>query len=269
MFKKSNIDSYVNSEVSREKLYNIYISQAEFENSNVEIQTPYRTFAPSSMRCARYQWFRLRGTVPDVSYRGDVVYDFFSKVGDMSHELVQKRLYNSCGKFGNYYGNVEFLDVEDYVIDKLNPDWKYTCSKSENGYETRFELKEPYPIRFSCDGICRIDGEDYLIEIKSLDYRQWCDAFEIMSRHRVQAYTYCAFLKLSKIIFIYVDRTYGNIKCFESEVSDEVVLNVYKYMDDILECTKTNIAPDGLSKGDGMCRTCMYHKTCMGYGRYE
>ena len=64
--------------------------------------------APSSIRCMRKSWFRLRGrSIPTPPCTVDSTLKFFAQMGDACHNIVQNRL-------KNIYKD-RWLNVEEYV----------------------------------------------------------------------------------------------------------------------------------------------------------
>jgi hypothetical protein len=157
------------------------------------------------------------------------------------------------------YGD-NWIDVEDY-LSELNPDYEYTVNKTE--FETQVEIVSP-PIRFSCDGLIKINGEYYLIEIKTADYSSFDSLTEPKPQHVEQAVGYATVLKVHKVLFVYQDRQYGNIKCFEIEVSYPQMIETWNMFSEVQKLADACIAPPKLPSGDVWCSSsrCPYFKKC-------
>ena len=235
-------------------LYNSFVEEDIQEKNN---RPSHKTIAPSSLRCSRRTWFRLRGVESDKLSRVDPVLHFTTEIGSACHEIIQNRL--------SLHLKDDWLDVGEYLETYVkNHEFTYT----KNGYETQIAFHD-IPIRFACDGVIRLDDKLYLLEIKSSEFSSWQDLSDCKEEHRQQALCYAMLLGLQNILFMYIDRQYGGIKCFEVIVKDyeaEDINNKFSY---ILKCVENNIAPEPLPKGDKWCSPamCPYYKKCGEYGR--
>lgn len=216
------------------------------------IEAANRTFAPSSFRCARLNWFRIRGIEKDKIATADRVLEFSSVIGTACHEMIQGYLCTT-----DYW-----VEVEDYL--KQNPlhNLEYTCE--HNGYETFFTVTHPYPVRFACDGVLSIDGEFCLLEIKSCTSDSFRDLTDPKSKHMDQVKCYCTLLELSRVIFIYIDRTYGDMKCYDVRITQIDKNEVTDKFNHVMWCVEYDIAPEPLPSGDSWCTSnmCPYYKKC-------
>ena len=259
MFKVLNMDAHTfkfNS-ASSSDLITIYENATDAEIRAAEEQEKHRTFAPSSFRCKRLNWFRLRGVLPDKIDVTDPVLDFSAKIGTACHELIQSRLQRALGD--------DWISVEDYF--KLNPpEFQYILEAK--GYETFVEILDP-PVRFACDGIIRLNGKIYLIEIKSSEYASFNELMQPKPYHVDQVKCYSSLLNISDVLMIYIDRQYGSLKCFETNIPLSDRLQVRNDIKVVQRAVETNIAPDGLPVGDPWCRSnmCPYYKVCKEWGR--
>ena len=255
-FRSANLSHLVrfNSAASSKFLDNVesYIDMDLF-NENTEVA--HKTFAPSCIRCKRRSWFRLRGVVPDRLKKVDRAFNFTAVLGTACHEYIQKTL--------STHLNTHWLDVEFY-LNYLNLGYEFTCTK--NGYETLVEIKKPYPIRFAVDGLINIDGKIYLLEIKSSEYSSFQNLTDIKPQHIDQIETYCTVLHLHNALVLYIDRQYGEMRCFEKTVTDHRQSIVISNMEEVIKCAESNIAPDKLSPGDMLCIDCPYQKKCKDWG---
>lgn len=229
--------------------------QDEIAARNVEPK--HQTFAPSSFRCPRIQWFRLRGVQPDKIKSPDTTLDFTAVLGTAIHEFVQNKV--------SRMPDVRWIDVTDH-LKEVNPDYKYEVTKK--GYETQIEIFDP-PVRFACDGIIEVTGQRYLLEIKSSEFSSFDDLTNAKPQHVDQTKIYGTLLHLNKVLFLYVDRQYGGLKCYEQDITladKDKVNNTIKYVQD---CVNSYIAPEGLPLGDNWCTRsmCPYFDKCQEWGR--
>lgn len=220
-----------------------------------------RTFAPSSSRCLRKSWFRLRGTVPDVPKTVDTTLQFTADIGTACHRIIQRNLKSFLCD--------DWIDVEDWFTYKIpdapNPiSCEYKLTKDPDSLETYVEIIKPYPIRFACDGIIRWQGKYYLIEIKTTEFGTWDELTDPESQHIAQVTDYGTLLGLHNVLFLYQDRQYGEIKCYEYTISDADMQTSLTNMDYVMQCVDTMIPPPALPKGDKWCspNRCQYYQKC-------
>ena len=227
---------------------------------------PSKTFAPSSFRCKRRSWFRLRGVIPDVPKEADLKLDFSAQIGTACHRVIQSRLKDILGD--NWISPTEYINL--HTNDLLFSVDRYKVHPNDDNLESKIEIDVP-PIHFACDGIISIEDKIYLLEIKTCEFSTWDSLTEAKSEHIDQIKCYCALLGIHDVLMLYQDRYYGGIKCFESHVSNADMQHTKDTMLDILDAVQTNIAPEGLPVGDKWCSPsmCPYYKKCQEYGRYR
>lgn len=225
----------------------------------------HMTFAASSFRCDRRSWFRLRGVQPDSARNTDAVLEFTAEIGTACHRIIQTRLKQHL----SINADAEWVDVQAYIDEHRGLfGSNYVCNRDDSGLETQVEVADP-PIRFACDGIIRWKGRLYLLEIKSAEFSTWDKLIDAKDEHKDQAKLYATLLHLDGVLFLYIDRQYGSIKCFEMSVSSLDKSAVHDKIDYVLRMVESNLAPDPLPKGDRWCTSamCPYYKKCREYGR--
>lgn len=257
-FKPLNLDGHTfkfNSAASSD-LINIYEIATEVEIRESREGIKHKTFAPSSFRCKRLNWFRLRGVQPDRIEEVDPVLDFSAKIGESCHRLIQSRLQKSLED--------DWISVEQHFRE-CPPDFSYTLEA--NGFETFVNVIDP-PVRFACDGIIRIKGKKYLLEIKSSEYASFNDLTQPKPYHVEQVKCYASLLNISDVLMIYIDRQYGTIKCFELNIPLSDMQKVREDMKLVQKAVKDNLAPERLPRGDRWCSSnmCPYYKVCNQWG---
>lgn len=244
-----------NSSVSSDIL-EFYESSLDKQIKQSAEKERHKTFAPSSMRCKRLQWFRLRGSEPDVLKSTDRSLDFTAKIGTACHRMIQELLSKELGEC--------WIDPKKYLEDNP-PFYDYTLKQSE--YEAQIEVKNP-PVRFACDGIIFWKGKYYLLEIKSSEFGSFNELTQPKYNHIDQVKGYCALFGIHDVIFLYIDRQYGSVKCYEVNFKDYQIQEVLDMFNEIQNCVQSGIAPEGLPKGDPYCGPswCPYYKKCKAYG---
>lgn len=218
---------------------------------------PHQTFAPSSMRCDRRSWFRLRGVAPDTNRVPDMALNFTAEIGTACHRIIQSNLIELLGD--------DWIAVPKYLASIEFP-YNYSLEVSGDGLETKICIQDP-PINFACDGIVKYDGELYLLEIKTSEFSAWQDMMNPKSEHIDQILCYATLLQLDHILMMYQDRQYGGLKCYELRVAPSQKQGVLDKVNRVMEAVRTNIAPDGLPKGDKWCtpQMCSYYNKCKEY----
>lgn len=226
-----------------------------------EYDDPSRqTFAPSSFRCKRIQWFRLRGVQPDKPKVADATLNFTAVVGTALHKMIQEILRDRLGD--------AWVNIEDYIQFHVPNHERYVCTQSPDSLETQVEISDP-PVRFACDGIIYWKGEYILVEIKSSEFSSWQDLTDPKPQHIDQTKCYCALLNLHRVFFIYIDRQYGGVKCYDVRYSEDTTNAVWIDMKDVQDAVSFHLCPEPLPKGDSWCTEahCKYYRKCAEYGR--
>lgn len=221
----------------------------------------HRTFAPSQMRCDRVSWFRLRGTTPDTVRTPDKVLHFTAQIGTSCHESIQKRLIDRLGS--------DWITVQSWINDNPKMFIDYDIDVNTKGYETMIHMRSPYPVRFACDGLIRFNGKVYLLEIKTAEFSSLNDLTYPKLKHLDQVKCYSTFLKVPNVLFLYQERQWGELKCFEINIDLAEQQQVKDKMNRVMELVEANIAPEGLPIGDPDCSPsmCRYAETCKKWGR--
>lgn len=237
-------------------LIDIYEKEVDRQIAARNSEPKHKAFAPSSFRCLRYSWFRLRGVQPDVVQAPDRTLQFTADIGTACHELIQGYLSSALGE--------DWIDVGDY-LNTVWKDKKYSIEK--HGFETRISLDDP-PMRFACDGIVRLNGILYLLEIKTSDFSSFDELTDPKQKHVDQIKCYATKLGIDRVLVLYQDRLYGGLKCYELKITEADKQMVEERIDTVLECVETNIAPERLEWSDSWCSPsmCAYHNRCREWG---
>lgn len=264
-FRSANLTAHMikfNSAVSSDFL-DMYNTLVETELINDRSSRGHKTFAPSQMRCDRVSWFRLRGTEPDKVSKPDIGLNFTAQIGTACHQTIQKRLVDRLGN--------DWISVQSWINDnpELFMDYDMSIQTKEGSYESEIDMHSPYPVRFACDGIIRFQGKIYLLEIKTAEYSSLNDLTEPKPKHLDQIKCYSTLLKIPNVLFLYQDRQYGDLKCFEVTVDCMEQQAIRDKMDRVIAAVESNIAPEGLPIGDPDCSSsmCKYYQKCAEWGR--
>lgn len=245
-----------NSEDAKSFL-DMYKSNMEKELVLDSDYVPSKRFAPSSIRCKRQQWFRLRGTKPDKVSDPDVTLNFIAGIGTHVHRVIQSNLSKFLGE--------DWIDVEQYLLENP-PEYTYTLKK--DGYETRVTVEDP-PVRFSCDGLVRINGKVHLLEIKTSEAKSMRVLVSPKEEHLDQVKCYCTLMGLDDAVVVYQDRQYGSMKCFTYHMQDKDKQRIVDMFEEVQDRAAKNMIPESLPYGDKWCNSsyCKYYRTCKRWGR--
>lgn len=163
----------------------------------------------------------------------------------------------------------DWIPVKQWVSMNPNLFSEYDMEITSKGYESLINLKKPYPVRFACDGIIRFEDKVRLLEIKTVKSSSLDDLTEPKEKHLVQVKCYSTLLHIPDVIFLYQDRQFGSLKCFELTIKPYEQSDMRKKMDNVMYLAEVNIAPEGLPKNDPDCtpNMCPYYSKCAEWGR--
>ena len=256
-FKSANLSRLVKfNSATSSKLIDMYESFVDSKIAARNAEPKHKTFAPSSFRCPRVSWFRLRGVQPDKIPVPDKVLEFTAEIGTACHNVIQANLSELLKD--------KWLDVKEY-LERIEFPYDYTVNK--NGFEYQIEIADP-PVRFAVDGLIEIDEVVYLLEIKTSEYSSFDELTNPKEQHEDQIKFYCTLLGLDKCLVLYQDRQYGGLKCYEVVVTPadkQAVKDRIKYVQEMVDA---NIAPDRLPREDSWCTAayCPYYQLCRQWG---
>lgn len=256
MFKPINANTIIsapnfNSQLSC-KFLDEYIEAVSDDIIAQQSEQPSCTFAPSTIRCPRISWFRLRGALVEPESNVDLSTNFTAQIGTACHRIIQTNLSVQLGD--------DWLDVEQYMR-SMDFDYEYTCYK--NDMETLIEIKSP-PVKFAPDGIIRYQDRIRLLEIKTCDHSGFDQLSGPKPIHLDQVKCYCTLLDIDSVIMLYQDRQYGGIKCFEVTVSEFDKQSIRDMFNSVLTKVSENLPPPKLPTGDKWCNAtyCRYYNKC-------
>lgn len=230
------------------------INDAIDSRAQRDASTPHKpVFAPSSAFCDRKIWFRFRGVNPDTPTSADYYGEFVKMIGDACHVYIQSLLKETLKD--------DWIDVADYLADLFfNDKLQYRYTAEREGLETHISIHTP-PICFSTDGIIRYRNKLYIIEIKSLEHSTFSEIFEPRAKDVSQTVSYQSLLYIEDVMYIYVDRLYGNIKCFEYHNGDISCDRVFEHCNTLMRMANAKVAPSKCNIPSA-CNMCEYRKQC-------
>lgn len=232
----------------------------EREISSV-IRTPERAsnpaLSPSGLGCPRGAAFKLSGAMMAAS---EETYEsgLAAAMGTFIHERIQKFL--SKSKI--------WVDVEEYI--RLRPELGLSIAKEQKHAGEvslvfsgiRNGKKVTPPFTFQCDGIVFIDGEYYIVEIKSEGQRAWDNRTEPNPKHAMQATSYGFLYGIDKVLWIYASReSFGVMRKIYLQNIDRSKIEEF-----LISCAKVSSAVEFgeikfLPKSKD-CRWCAYLPLC-------
>ena len=222
----------------------VVIRQLFYERKDTEPYTPSKFISPSGMSCPIACCFKLQGIELPPNKES-----FFDRskadAGTDRHARIQEFLSKTP-----YWVNVkEYIEQQQVPLIVLK----------EDGYE--YLLRHKYlPIRFKCDGLLKIDGKYYVLEIKTEGERKNLDRKNFNPDHEFQGATYATTLKTEGIIWLYEGRDSCDPKTFLQLTTkgDRQLIN--KYINDIVDNKEQPF--DAFCPDDNKCVYCEYKKHC-------
>jgi len=213
------------------------------EFHEVESKEPSKYISPSSLNCAVACAFKLQG-MPVDPVKESFQSRQFAEHGTDRHERIQAFLSETP----------YWVDVAEYVKNKDLP----LTVLAEQGHEVLL-VSEEYRARFKCDGMLLINGEYYILEIKTERSSANARRTEPDKKHYMQGVAYALLLDVNKIMWLYEGRDQLEQKLFVQEVTSQEKERVSSYIKNIL----ANVdAPENLPRNEAACRYCPYKKYC-------
>lgn len=217
--------------------------------SNKKVKSTY--YKPSSLNCMRMMYFYRTSTEIDEVERPA------SSIGILhSGEDRHLRIQNAITKIKSNEFDCEWVDVETYIKEHNLTNLE-VISKKE--YETTVHNKE-LDLLFLCDGIVKINGIYYIVEIKTENANSFYFRQNVAEEHKHQATCYSLSFNINNVIFIYENRDNCLKKSYlfyvSKEQKDEVV-NLINKCNKYVENKEIPIRIE--CKG---CNYCDYKKKC-------
>lgn len=210
----------------------------KFETIKGRVPSPY--ISPSGLNCPMDCAFKLQG-VPTEDVQESFQSRQFAVNGEDRHNRIQEFLQTTP----------YWVDVAEYVRKKNLP-LEVVAVK---GNEVLL-VSEEYRTRFRCDGMLLIEGEYYILEIKTERGQQTARRTGPDEKHYLQGVAYAMLLDTAKIMWVYEGRDYLEQKPLVQEVTDEEKVKVAAYIKNIIANVNT---PEKLPIG-ARCKYSAYNK---------
>lgn len=179
--------------------------------------------SPSGLGCSRAAAFKLSGAyskADEETYESGLA----AAMGTFCHQRIQKFLSHSD----------IWVDVNTFIAE--HPELGLEISdkqKSEGEVSLVFSgvrngVKVSPPFSFQCDGILFIDGQYYIMEIKSESEAAWQKREAPNPKHSDQGTAYSFLYQIPRILWVYVSReSFGtHRKIYFQQVSDSAVASL-------------------------------------------
>lgn len=188
------------------------------------------TLSPSGLTCPRSAAFKLKGATAresEETYESGIA----AAMGSFIHERIQFLLRN----------DEIYVDVEDFIKEhpelglSVRPIQKHAGEVSLYFSGVRNGKKVSPPFSFQCDGIVRIDGKYYLVEIKSESEKAWQARTAPNPGHQKQGIAYSFLYGIEGVLWVYASReSFGmHRKVYLQTIPQEKVDALVSYVQDI------------------------------------
>lgn len=211
----------------------------EFKVVKGKVPSPY--ISPSGLSCPIDMAFKLQG-IPTEDSKESFQSRQFADNGTDRHDRIQEFLSKTP----------YWVDVAEYVKEKGLP----LTIVEQVGHEVLL-VSDEYRTRFRCDGILLIEGEYYVLEIKTERGSQTAKRTGPSENHYLQGLTYTMLLDVNKIMWVYEGREYLEQKPFVQVVAEKEKDYIKEYIKNIIANVDT---PENLPFDKKGCRYSSYTK---------
>lgn len=220
---------------------------------------PSKTFKPSSLGgCLRKVYFEVTGAETDESNPPSYTLIGISESGTDRHERIQ----NAIKSLYLTGFDIVWVDVRDYV-ERHKEFFEQIGTEivEQMGNETKM-FNRNLNLSFLCDGIVKMRGEYYILEIKTETSFKWANRSEPEDAHKTQACCYSLAFGIDKVLFIYENRDVCSKKAFCFQITDEErATRVVDRIETVNNHIGENTVPDK-TKNERECNYCLYKKEC-------
>ena len=211
----------------------------EFEVVKGKVPSPY--ISPSGLNCPMDMAFKLKG-IPTEDKKESFQSRQFAEHGNDRHDRIQEFLSKTP----------YWVDVAEYVEEKGLP----LIVGERKGHEVLL-ISEEYRTRFRCDGMLLIEGEYYVLEIKTERGSVTKRRTGPDEKHYLQGLAYTMLLDVDRIMWVYEGREFLKQKPFVQEVTQKEKEYIKDYIKNIIDNVDT---PENLPYDPKACRYSSYKK---------
>lgn len=221
---------------------------------------PSKSYKPSSLGgCLRRCVLEKMGTLIDENLQQDPDGIGIAESGTDRHERIQKYVQ----KMKTHYPQCEWIDVDTYLA--FHPQHG-TRVIERKGMETKL-FNDILELSFMCDGIIKLNGVYYVLEIKTEASFKWQGRVKQDDKHEVQASCYASCLGIDRVIFLYEQRDMCKKKSFVYRVDEhEIYSNVIERIETCNMFIDEKKYPPMTDK-KSECRYCPFVETCSKIGK--
>lgn len=245
----------VNREKTPEQEFLWMLEETIIRCAEEEKRKPSQAFHPSSLGgCLRRNFYELEGADTDIHTRPTANGVGMGESGTDRHERIQKYVTRMRKKGFD----CDWIDVEEYL--KM---WPQQGSKvvERQGMEIKV-YNSILAMSFKCDGVIRLNGILYVLEIKTEVSFKWMSRTEIVGKHKIQAACYSVALGIDNVMFLYENRDFCTKKTFAvsltAQEKNELVVHrieeVNGYREQKIIPPKTDIKSE--------CKYCPFTEIC-------
>ena len=220
-----------------------------------ENRPPSNRYKPSSLGgCLRNIYFQRITAPTDKAETLEPELVEMGENGTDRHERIQEKVMR-MKELGH---DVEWIDVEEFL--KRRP-VEGTKVVQRVGPEVKL-YNETYNISLMCDGIVKIEGVYYVLEIKTEISFKWQGRGEPDEKHRTQAATYSLVLNIPRVLFFYENRDILKKKPYIIEIGqEEIAERVLNTIETVEEAILTQTVPPKTDK-PSECKWCNFKEEC-------
>lgn len=209
-------------------------------------------YKPSSLICPRQMFYYRNGVKAD-SLPSDFSAVGIAESGTDRHARLQQAIskMKECGY------DCEYIDVDKF-IEWFKPAGTRVVGK--RGAETKC-FNDIYEMSFMCDGILRIGGNYYILEIKTESCFKFNTRAGVDEKHYSQGISYSLLFGLDNVIFLYENRDTCAKKAFMFTVTEEMREQIKTRIAYVEACRKEKKLPIKTTN-EKVCQYCPYALKC-------
>lgn len=216
---------------------------------------PSQSYKPSSMGgCLRNCFFQVVGARQDVKLKTDPQLVGMGQSGTARHEHIQ----TAIAQMKRLGYDVEWIDVAEFL--KMRP-VKGTIIKERKGMETKL-YNELFNLSFMCDGIIKLHGRYYILEIKTEASFKFQGRTQPEQDHIIQASCYSLAIGINDVMFLYENRDVCAKKTFLVHVTEENRAEIVHRIETSNSHIQSGTVPP---KETDKCKYCQYTEECKKY----
>lgn len=249
-----NINTMINNarnDAGEEKIFlTDFISFVETSNKP---RNPSKFYKPSSLLCMRQMYYQRVGVDIEAD-RGEIQLIGMGEHGTDRHARLQAAIQDFCNNHPDY----EWIDPEEYIKEN---NIKYLEVVGRRGDEVKC-FHTVLNMSFMCDGILKIRGEYYILEIKTESMFKYNKRDDVAEEHKTQASCYSLAFNINKILFLYECRDTLEKKTFPLNVTEKMQENLVINRINSCDTYVQNLTPPPKNEIKKVCQYCKYTRRC-------